>query len=209
MQSLLKHYSNLVIIDVETTGLDPETCNAIEIAALLVRTHREGGIRVIKCLDTLVKLPVEKKMPKEIVKLTGITAKVLKDRGVAQQEAATALAHVMHTESALFVGYNVHFDLLFIKELLKKEGHALPKGLVMLDVLEVFRDRRGYPCKLGDAISAYDLVGKVQNAHRAAGDAVACLEVLRAMGRERDDLDIYVKTFGGGFERSDGQHQSG
>ena len=65
-----------------------------------------------------------------------------------------------------------------------------------MDSLTVFKDRRCYPHKLCNAISAYGLSDKVQNSHRAIDDVLALFEVLKAMDEERDDLTEYINVFG-------------
>ena len=65
-----------------------------------------------------------------------------------------------------------------------------------LDSLTVYRDRRPYPHKLMDAITAYKLDRKVQNSHRAIDDVEALFEVCKAMCQERDNLLTYVNIFG-------------
>ena len=65
-----------------------------------------------------------------------------------------------------------------------------------LDALTVYRDRRDYPHKLNDAITAYGLEDQAVNSHRAVDDARAAAVLLEAMAAERDDLDRYVDLFG-------------
>lgn len=60
----------------------------------------------------------------------------------------------------------------------------------------MYRDRRDYPHKLSDAITAYGLEDQAVNSHRAVDDARAAAVLLEAMAAERDDLDRYVDLFG-------------
>ena len=60
----------------------------------------------------------------------------------------------------------------------------------------MYRDRRDYPHKLNDAITAYGLEDQAVNSHRAVDDARAAAVLLEAMAAERDDLDRYVDLFG-------------
>ena len=200
MHSLFEQHNKLIVLDVETTGLDFKSDCIIEVAALLARLDG-SHLHVIRCLDTLVKLPVGRRIPSNISALTGITDEVLVDRGLAPAAAAASLARLLHDRSAIFVGYNVRFDLLFIKELLRKEKQSWPKALAMLDIMDLYKSRKGGSRRLADAIIAYELTGKVQNTHRAIADAVACLELLRAMATELDDLADYVQVFEGNFRQ--------
>ena len=65
-----------------------------------------------------------------------------------------------------------------------------------LDALTVYRDRRDYPHKLNDAITAYGLEDQAVNSHRAVDDARAAALLLEAMAAEKDDLLQYVDLFG-------------
>lgn len=97
----------------------------------------------------------------------------------------------------MILAYNAHFDLCFLFYTLMRDGDpAILKGKDKLDVLTVYRDRRGYPHRLANAIDSYGLGDQVQNSHRAIDDVLATVEVLRAMEAEKDDLDQYVNLFG-------------
>ena len=60
----------------------------------------------------------------------------------------------------------------------------------------MYRDRRDYPHKLENAISAYGLEDRAVNSHRAIDDARAAALLLEAMAAERDDLEQYIDLFG-------------
>lgn len=192
LESLFRRFSDLLVLDIETTGLDPVEDEVIEIGGLLVSIFSRDLLRVTKRIDTLVKPPKNRTLPRAITNLTGITGEALASTGMSRREAAAVVSKLVRRESTLLVGYNVQFDLLFIRKLLNEEGFLMTENLAILDVLAVFRDRRSYPNKLTDAIVAYGLEDKVCNAHRAIGDAIAVLEVLRAMWQENDNLDTYI-----------------
>ena len=60
----------------------------------------------------------------------------------------------------------------------------------------MYRDRRPFPHRLANAISAYGLSGKVVNSHSAIDDVIATVAVMEEMIKERDDLMDYVNLFG-------------
>ena len=164
---LFDRYKALVIFDTETSGLNPEDDQIIELAALRVERTAAGALRIAGKMDTFIKLPEGEQLPENIVALTGITDRLLETEGV---QSGTAVSR-------------------FLK--LVKPGH-----LDWLDSLTVYKDRRPYPHKLANAILAYELEDKVQNSHRAIDDVLALFEVLKAMDEERDDLGSYVNLFG-------------
>lgn len=68
MRKLLQQFKKIVFFDTETTGLDPEKDQIIELAAALVT---ENGIELK--IDAFCKLPEGEKIPEKIVELTHIT----------------------------------------------------------------------------------------------------------------------------------------
>lgn len=77
LSSLLDRYKALVIFDTETSGLDPEDNQIIELAALRVERTAAGALRIAGKMDTFIKLPDGERLPENIVTLTGITDRLL------------------------------------------------------------------------------------------------------------------------------------
>ena len=193
LSSLFDRYKALVIFDTETSGLDPEDNQIIELAALRVERTQTGALRIAGKMDTFIKLPEGETLPENIVSLTGITDERLQTEGVQPAKAASQIAKLMQNGPTLMIAHNAQFDACFLRELLR--GFQ-PGRLDWLDSLTVYKDRRPYPHKLANAILAYELEDKVQNSHRAIDDVLALFEVLKAMDEERDDLANYVNLFG-------------
>ena len=193
LSSLLDRYKALVIFDTETSGLDPEKDQIIELAALRVERTAASALRIAGKMDTFIKLPDGELLPENIVTLTGITDELLQREGVRQDKAASQIVKLMNPGPALMIAHNAQFDACFLRELLRGVKVERPDWL---DSLTVYKDRRPYPHKLANAILAYDLGDKVQNSHRAIDDVLALFEVLKAMDEERDDLATYVNLFG-------------
>ena len=193
MRKLLQQFKKIVFFDTETTGLDPEKDQIIELAAALVT---ENGIELK--IDAFCKLPEGEKIPEKIVELTHITDDMLADKGIDYREACRIFCNMLHSDSeVLLVAHNIQFDLLFILEMFKRCG-MVPKApkLRALDSLTVYKDRAAYPHKLANAIEHYGLADKVQNSHRAIDDVLALYEVTKAMSEERDDLTDYIDLLG-------------
>ena len=193
MRKLLQRFKKIVFFDTETTGLDPEKDQIIELAAALVT---ENGIELK--IDAFCKLPEGEKIPEKIVELTHITDDMLADKGIDYREACRIFCNMLHSDSeVLLVAHNIQFDLLFILEMFKRCG-MVPKAPKRraLDSLTVYKDRAAYPHKLANAIEHYGLADKVQNSHRAIDDVAALFEVCKAMDAERSDLLNYVNVFG-------------
>ena len=139
MRKLLQQFKKIVFFDTETTGLDPEKDQIIELAAALVT---ENGIELK--IDAFCKLPEGEKIPEKIVELTHITDDTLTDKGIDYREACRIFCNMLHSDSeVLLVAHNIQFDLLFILEMFKRCG-MVPKApkLRALDSLTVYKAAR-------------------------------------------------------------------
>ena len=191
--TLFERYKALVIFDTETSGLDFDKDQIIELAALRVERSDSGALRIAGKMDAFIKLPDGEMLPENITTLTGITDRLLQSEGVQPAKAASQIAKLMQPGPVLMVAHNAQFDACFLRLLLR----GVKVGRVdWLDSMTVYKDRRPYPHKLANAIIAYGLGDKVQNSHRAIDDVLALFEILKAMDEERDDLAAYVNLFG-------------
>jgi len=193
LSSLLDKYKALVIFDTETSGLEPDKHQIIELAALRVERTASGALRIAGKMDSFIKLPEGEKLDENITTLTGITDRTLQTEGVQPAKAAGQIAKLMQPGPVLMVAHNAQFDACFLRGPLR--GVKIGR-IDWLDSLTVYKDRRPYPHKLANAILAYELEDKVQNSHRAIDDVLALFEVLKAMDEERSDLAAYVNLFG-------------
>ena len=195
MNSLFSEFETVVVFDTETTGLSMQRDEIIELGA--VRLRRDGISYVPDGeLSCLISLPPDRTLPPEIVKLTGITQTMLEEQGIDRQMAAVRLKELLTGPRMLVIAYNAQFDLNFVYYLLARYDSAeCLKQAKYLDALTVYRDRRPYPHRLENAIEAYCLENAV-NSHRAVDDAMATVQLLRAMEKEKDDLLSYVNLFG-------------
>jgi DNA polymerase III alpha subunit (gram-positive type) len=193
LTALLNKYKALVIFDTETSGLDFDEDQIIELAALRVERSASGGLRIAGKMDTFIRLPDGETLPENIVSLTGITDRLLQTEGVQPTKAASQITKLMQPGPVLMVAHNAQFDACFLRGLLR--GTKVGR-IDWLDSLTVYKDRRPYPHKLANAILAYELEDKVQNSHRAIDDVLALFEVLKSMDDERGDLAAYVNLFG-------------
>lgn len=199
LREIFQKYKGVVFFDTETTGLDAQSCQIIELVAIRIEQTDHGTLRVADSADVFIKLPEGQKIPEKITELTGITDEMLEAEGITEAEAAARFTDMIRGLPALLVAHNAQFDLLFIREMLQRhvgDGKKLLEVADYLDSLTVYKDRRAYPHKLANAIVAYKLEDKVKNSHRAIDDVAALFEVCKAMDAERPDLLNYVNVFG-------------
>lgn len=218
LERLLDTYRNIVFFDTETTGFNAQSHKIIELAAIGVRRGAKGEPEIWREMDVYCRLPDGQKIPEKIVELTGITDQMLAEQGITEDEMAEQFAEIITGEygkdlfenlkDTLLVAHNAQFDLnftgyLYILQMAHdKEGPQFRRWLHefndadYLDTLTIYKDRAAYPHKLANAIEHYGLQDSVVNSHRAVDDVKALMEVAKAMGMERDDLQDYINIFG-------------
>ena len=105
-----KNIIDYVVIDIETTGLDPKNNEIIELSALKIKDNK-----IIDQFSTLCKRNNE--IPEFIIDLTGITN--------AMVETAPKIENILpefikFIDSSIIIGHNVNFDINFIYNNYKK-----------------------------------------------------------------------------------------
>lgn len=160
----------LAVIDVETTGFDPETNRIIEIGMI----RFEHG----EVVDTYGQLIDPKsEIPEEVVKLTGIKQEDVDGQPTFKEVAEEVWQRL---QGVGIVAYNLAFDRGFVKAELERAGYAWPDDAPTLDPLIFARQFfKNHPRKNLGAISK--LLGiPLEEAHRATHDATVAGHVLYA-----------------------------
>lgn len=169
-------YQGFVVVDVETTGLNPDRNKIIEIAAIKVM---DIGGENHKGFSTLVK--ISGKVPEKIIQITGITDDMLKADGAELEEVMKYFAEFV--EDLPIVAYNAEFDKGFIKAAAQKVGieHRNEYHCALKMMRAAWPGRMSY--KLSAVTEFTDLA--YEKNHRALGDCkktfkvyAACLEKL-------------------------------
>ena len=195
METLLSCYDRILVLDTETTGFAYSRDEIIQFSAVALELH-DGQIQVARQYDQLVTLSPGGFVPPKIQELTGITDEAIKEKGISKEQVCKDIGELLQGNT-LMVAYNAHFDLSFLYYLLLRHGDpGVLKGKDKLDLLTVYRDRRPTPHRLCNAIEAYGLSGEVVNSHSAIDDVLATVAVMKAMCREKSDLNCYVNLFG-------------
>lgn len=184
-----------MVVDVETTGLDPAQDRIIEIAALSVR----HGV-VDRTFHTLINPEVP--IPGEITDLTGLS-----DGHVAGNPAFRDIAAELHAflsdgdvaTPPPLIGHNVAFDLSFLhREFLRAEyephGGESQAGEPHYETLPPYIPRLLCTASLSRVMIPRQAVGRYRLAnvsayldtphrplHRAESDATATLQVLQRL----------------------------
>jgi ATP-dependent DNA helicase DinG len=159
-----------VVVDTETTGLDPARDRIIDLGAVRL----DARLRETDRFSSLVRADVP--LPLAIMRLTGIDDETL---AAAPPFAEVHAAFARFTEGALLVGHNAAFDRAHLEAAARRAG-LRPLGLEWFDTLEAALilfpelDRHALPILA-------DELGLEQTSHRALPDAVSTAELLRRL----------------------------
>ncbi|MFC1511294.1 PolC-type DNA polymerase III [Candidatus Margulisiibacteriota bacterium] len=149
-----------VILDIETTGLEPIANEITEIGAL-----KTNGTELKEVFSSLIKpiLPI----PPEITRLTGIDDELVKDAPPAKNVLTRFFDFL---GSSVLVAHNADFDLSFLKHHIKKSlGKELPNSIACTVKISRHLLPNLANHKLHTVASHFGL--KIANRHRAIGDA--------------------------------------
>ena len=160
-----------ITIDIETTGLDPEKDEILEIAAIKYIENNEAEIfsRVVK---------VQNPLTKEISELTGITDDFLLKNGM---DIETALKDFWDfVGRAKLVGYNISFDMSFLRNA-SIEHKIKMQANKCIDILQLARrkvkDTKNYKMSTVANALGIEMVQK----HRAESDCRLAFEIYRKL----------------------------
>ncbi len=162
--------SPLAIVDVETTGLDPDNDRVIEIAVV----HMWRG-EVTDSYVTLVN--PGRDLPPEVVSITKITPESLVD---APRFDSVAAEVARRLEGRVFVAYNLPFDRGFVTAELARAGVTWVPDAGIDPLVFVRELHKTQGSKRLSAVAAR-LGIALDNAHRADADAIAAGHVLYAL----------------------------
>tara|TARA_R110002110_G_scaffold107589_2_gene269101 strand:- start:450 stop:1343 length:894 start_codon:yes stop_codon:yes gene_type:complete len=155
-----------LFVDVETTGLDSETDEIIELAMLPFRYSLGGEvIEVLEPFDQLRQPSIP--IPSAVTNLTGITDKMVADHKIDPDEVSVFLA-----PADLVVAHNAAFDRRFLERFCPA-FRTKPWACSMADIDWAAEGLEG--TKLGYLAVAH---GFFYDRHRAVNDCLAAVELL-------------------------------
>jgi len=162
------------VVDIETTGGSPKTEKITEIAIYIY-----DGKKIVDEFVSLVN--PEKPIPYFITSLTGINDEMVAD---APKFYEIAKQIVEYTEDKILVAHNASFDYKFIKSEFKSLGFDfIRNNLCTLQLSrKLIPGHRSY--SLGKLCG--DLGINVENRHRAAGDALATVELFKILQKQNN-----------------------
>ncbi len=200
-KSIVQFPEDFTIIDLETTGLDPNYDDIIEIGAIKVRSNE------IK--DTL-EIPVlpsddeDFELPSFIESLTGISTNFLKENGSPTAESLNRLLNFINDD--IVFGYNIAFDINFIYD---KTLSNLDKKFKN-DYVDIMRiARRTMPelkhHRVKDMIKVLNIGD--EEAHRALSDCNQEIQIYNLL-KDKIASDTGIEAFLNSFNYKNGSSHS-
>lgn len=157
------------IIDIETTGGSAVYEKVTEIAIYI-----HDGTRITGEYATLVN--PEKRIPPFVSRLTGITDEMVQN---APKFYEVAKEIVELTKDCIFVAHNAIFDYSFIRHEFQRLGYKYQRPTLCTVKLsrKLLPGFKSY--SLGNLCQSLDI--RIENRHRAAGDALATVKVFEKL----------------------------
>ena len=159
--------SGYVVVDIETTGLDCEKDEILEIGAIRVIDHS-----ITERFSVLVR--TEKQIPKEISALTGIDADMIREQGVELKSALEQLWDFVG-QSPL-IGHNFTFDRMFLEKAGRGTEVRMPRLPVWDTLTLARRELRDLTDYRLETLAAYFGI-KAAGRHRALTDCITTFQV--------------------------------
>lgn len=174
----------ILLIDFETTGLDPKDHRVIEIGAMICQEDWTP----VGSLSVLVKGEDYPPLTAEITKITGITEEDMRD-AVSPEIAWKYLSDLCGDDVSYVVAFNSNFDSKFFQEEMKRTGFSmLPRlnKLLQLPWLCAMADvETNYQYKswrLSHLALEYGVPVNPKELHRAVNDVKLMRDMLEATG---------------------------
>ncbi len=176
---------NLAFIDLETTGLDADKHEIIEIGCIIARQVERDGrgndLEVIEEFDLKVKPEHIETSDPESLKINGYHEMDWMF-AVSLEQAMKMLAE--KTDGAMLVAQNVAFDWLFLEKAFAKTGIENKMDFHRIDILsmaygKLYHDDRAQRFSLRALCEYFDI--KNDRAHSALADIRAEYEVYKKL----------------------------
>ena len=184
-KSLMEFPTDYVVADLETTGLDPQYDQIIEIGAI-----RISNGQIIDKFDSLVN--PGRNIPEFISNLTGITNELVMDAPPIETVLPLFLKFV---QDSIVVGHNANFDINFLYDACIEHLNE-PFTNNFVDTMRISRNlfRGEKHHRLRDLVDRFNIVPSVE--HRALGDVMSTQMCLAYMKQyvEENGISFPVKA---------------
>lgn len=183
-KSIISFPTNYIVLDIETTGLDPKFDEIIEISALKV----ENDIIVSK-FETLIR--PDQSINGFISSLTGINDRMVFNMPTIADVLPSFAEYI---GNSIIVGHSVNFDINFLYDNFKRiygvdfNNDYVDTVRIAKKLLKELDHHRLYDLK--EYFNVY-----TENDHRANSDTLATFEIYLKLKNKIEDHDEFIKSF--------------
>ena len=173
-----------IVLDTETTGLDPASGHRIvEVACLELINHIPSGRRFQRYLNP------DRDMPEDAHEVHGLSAAFLADKPRFGDVAAELMAFI---DGAPLVIHNAEFDMRFLNAELARLEQPLLASHQAVDTLQIARRKfPGSPASLDALCKRFNIDNSARELHGALLDAELLAEVyLELIGGRQAGFDL-------------------
>lgn len=164
--------NKFVVVDLETSGLEPDKDGIIEVAAIKFADNK-----IVGEFSALIKYNGE--LSQGTLEKTGLKLEDLKD-GMDETTGLSMLKTFIGDWT--IVAHNALFELKFLESHYQRLfGESITNNFI--DTLTICRNRYTYPHKLEDMCEMFDIWPDVK--HRALSDCYFCGRLLMALEKEK------------------------
>ncbi len=177
--------STFVVVDTETTGLNPKRDKLVSVGALKVKNLS------MDLSETFYRIVRTQVLTRKSVEVHGITEEEVKKLGRPEEEVIKEF--LFYSKGSVLVGFNLRFDVEFIERVSEKY-FGFPLLHYKLDVLSLWKRRGSHRMSLADLARELDI--PVANLHSALEDAfITALLFLKLVHPFRDQPLSHLPLF--------------
>ncbi len=166
---------NLAFCDIETTGLNRQKHEIIEIGLVLVK---QPELKIIDTWEAKIKPLNLKTADPQALKVTGYNAK---DWGLALKPKIALKAFSRKTKDCILVGHNIAFDRPFLEDYFRRWKVPIKWDYHSLDTISLAYYKLGSGQKLRLSEISKTLNIKRKKEHTALDDAETCYKVFKKL----------------------------
>jgi len=161
--------NNIIVFDVESTGVDVTEDEIIQIAA--IKVNKNGQV-----LEKFEKILKNKKPVKNSEHIHGFSDEFLKENG--EDKIGVLKEFIKFSEDVVIVGHNVQYDIDILTSELERLNLGKPKFKAFYDTLDIYR--RFHPNLINHKLDTLSILFKTENkpSHDAMDDILATKDLL-------------------------------
>lgn len=164
--------NDFIVLDLETTGLDPYKCEILEIGAVKQYSGKTSYFHQL--------INSKNNIPEKIVKLTGITNELILKKGIDCKQALKSF--IDFAGELPIITYNAAFDINFLNESLIRQGMEQLNNKIY-DLMKIVKREQLFQTdyKLETSLKTYGITSNVP--HRALEDAKLAYKLMMKVNK--------------------------